>query len=112
MNSLKPHASFQVLIMSEESRLGREAIETPYALKQIDPGGRSRVVLPRGPRTYARQPDRQYRIERAVGETVLRMIGGDTLKPSVVSAVLDGVFEAMTPKTTVKCPGFIGELLM
>jgi DNA invertase Pin-like site-specific DNA recombinase len=35
MNSLKPRAPFQILIMSEESRLGREAIETAYALKQI-----------------------------------------------------------------------------
>src|SRR6266478_3660855 len=35
MNALKPHPPFQVLIMSEESRLGREAIETSYALKQI-----------------------------------------------------------------------------
>jgi len=35
MNTLKPKARFQVLIMSEESRLGREAIETAYALKQI-----------------------------------------------------------------------------
>jgi DNA invertase Pin-like site-specific DNA recombinase len=31
MNALKPRAMFQVLIMSEESRLGREAIETAYA---------------------------------------------------------------------------------
>jgi DNA invertase Pin-like site-specific DNA recombinase len=35
MNALKPRAPFQVLIMSEESRLGREQIETAYALKQI-----------------------------------------------------------------------------
>jgi DNA invertase Pin-like site-specific DNA recombinase len=35
MNALKPRAPFQVLVMSEESRLGREAIETPYALKQL-----------------------------------------------------------------------------
>lgn len=35
MTSLKPRPSFQVLIMSEESRLGRESIETSYALKQI-----------------------------------------------------------------------------
>jgi len=35
MNALKPKPSFHVLIMSEESRLGREAIETAYALKQI-----------------------------------------------------------------------------
>src|SRR5713226_8230526 len=35
MNALKPRPSFQVLVMSEESRLGREAIETAYALKQL-----------------------------------------------------------------------------
>jgi len=39
MNSLKPRAPFQVLIMSEESRLGREAIETAYALKQLVQAG-------------------------------------------------------------------------
>src|SRR5262245_58428387 len=35
MNALKPRAPFQVLIMSEESRLGRTQIETAYALKQL-----------------------------------------------------------------------------
>src|SRR5512132_2729377 len=35
MNALKPKPPFQILIMSEESRLGREQIETAYALKQI-----------------------------------------------------------------------------
>jgi DNA invertase Pin-like site-specific DNA recombinase len=39
MNALKPRPSFQVLIMSEESRLGREQIETAYALKQITDAG-------------------------------------------------------------------------
>ncbi len=39
MNSLKPRPRFQVLVMSEESRLGREAIETAYALKQLVTGG-------------------------------------------------------------------------
>jgi DNA invertase Pin-like site-specific DNA recombinase len=39
MNALKPRPRFQVLIMSEESRLGREAIETAYALKQIVTSG-------------------------------------------------------------------------
>jgi DNA invertase Pin-like site-specific DNA recombinase len=39
MNTLKPRAPFQVLIMSEESRLGREAIETAYALKQLVQAG-------------------------------------------------------------------------
>ena len=33
MNALKPRPPFHVLIMSEESRLDRELIETAYALK-------------------------------------------------------------------------------
>jgi len=39
MNALKPRPPFQALIMSEESRLGREAIETAYALKQLVTAG-------------------------------------------------------------------------
>jgi site-specific DNA recombinase len=39
MNALKPLAPFQALVMSEESRLGREALETAYALKQIVQAG-------------------------------------------------------------------------
>src|SRR5262249_36585323 len=39
MNALKPRPAFQILIMSEESRLGREQIETAYALKQITDAG-------------------------------------------------------------------------
>jgi DNA invertase Pin-like site-specific DNA recombinase len=39
MNALKPRPQFQALIMSEESRLGREAIETAYALKQLVTAG-------------------------------------------------------------------------
>jgi DNA invertase Pin-like site-specific DNA recombinase len=39
MNALKPRPGFQVLIMSEESRLGRESIEVAYALKQLAQAG-------------------------------------------------------------------------
>jgi DNA invertase Pin-like site-specific DNA recombinase len=39
MAALKPRAPFQTLVMSEESRLGREAIETAYALKQLVQAG-------------------------------------------------------------------------
>lgn len=39
MNALKPKPAFNVLVMSEESRLGREAIETAYALKQLVQAG-------------------------------------------------------------------------
>ena len=39
MNSLKPKPAFQSLIMSEESRLGREAIKTAYAMQQLMEAG-------------------------------------------------------------------------
>ena len=39
MNALKPKPPFQVLIMSGESRLGREQIQTAYALQQITDAG-------------------------------------------------------------------------
>jgi DNA invertase Pin-like site-specific DNA recombinase len=39
MNALRPRPAFQVLVMSEESRLGRESIETAYALKQLVQAG-------------------------------------------------------------------------
>jgi DNA invertase Pin-like site-specific DNA recombinase len=39
MNILKPKPPFQVLIMSEESRLGRESIETAYSIKRIVQAG-------------------------------------------------------------------------
>ena len=39
MNALKPRPLFQVLVMSEESRLGRESIKTAYALKQLIAAG-------------------------------------------------------------------------
>jgi DNA invertase Pin-like site-specific DNA recombinase len=52
MNVLEPRPAFQVLIMSEESRLGRESIETPYALKQIiDAGVRLFFYLEDGKRS-------------------------------------------------------------
>jgi len=39
LNALKPSPPFQMLVMSEESRLGREAIETGWTLKQIMDAG-------------------------------------------------------------------------
>ena len=39
MNALKPKPRFGVLIMSELSRLGREQIETAYAMKQLSVAG-------------------------------------------------------------------------
>ena len=59
MNSLKPRPSFQVLVMSEESRLLRKAIETAYALKQLVQAGVRVFFYLERPRAGAGQPDRQ-----------------------------------------------------
>jgi hypothetical protein len=39
INALSPRPPFQVLVMSEEGRLGREQIETTYPLKQLITAG-------------------------------------------------------------------------
>jgi DNA invertase Pin-like site-specific DNA recombinase len=39
MNALKPRPPFHALVMSEESRLGREQIQTAFALQQITDAG-------------------------------------------------------------------------
>lgn len=39
LSALKPKPLFQVLIVSEESRLGRESIETAYVIKQLVTAG-------------------------------------------------------------------------
>ena len=39
MNALKPRPPFQVLIVSDLDRLGRESIETSYAIKQLNVAG-------------------------------------------------------------------------
>jgi site-specific DNA recombinase len=62
MNALKPRAAFQVLVMSEESRLGREAIETAYALKQL---------LTAGVRVFFYLEDRERTLESATDKILL-----------------------------------------
>ena len=57
MNALKPRPPFDVLIMSEESRLGREQIET--GAQADHHGGRAGVLHPGRAGAHARQPDRQ-----------------------------------------------------
>jgi len=62
MNALRPRPPFHVLIMSEESRLGREAIETSYALKQI---------LDAGVRVFFYQEDRERTLDSATDKVLL-----------------------------------------
>jgi DNA invertase Pin-like site-specific DNA recombinase len=65
MNALKPaRPPFQVLIMSEESRLGREAIETSYALKQL---------IDAGVRVFTYLDDRERTLGSALDKVMLSL---------------------------------------
>ncbi|MCS6291148.1 MAG: recombinase family protein [Nitrospira sp.] len=64
MNALKPRPLFHVLIMSEESRLGRESIETSYALKQI---------MDAGVRVFFYLEDRERTLDNAMDKVMLSL---------------------------------------
>ncbi|MCG3777233.1 MAG: hypothetical protein JW395_4109 [Nitrospira sp.] len=66
MNSLKPRPIFQFLVMSEESRLGREQIQTAYALKQI---------IDAGVRMFFYLEDRERTLESALDKMMLSLTG-------------------------------------
>jgi site-specific DNA recombinase len=64
MNTLKPRPPFQVLIMSEESRLGRESIETSYLMKQI---------LDADVRVFFYLDDRERTLDNALDKVLLSL---------------------------------------
>lgn len=64
MNALKPRPSFDVLVMSEQSRLGRESIETAYALKQL---------IAAGVRVWVYLDDRELSLESATDKIMLSL---------------------------------------
>ena len=64
MNDLKPKPAFQVLIISEESRLGREAIETAYAMKQL---------VSAGVRVFLYMEDRERTLDSATDKIMLSL---------------------------------------
>lgn len=66
MNTLKPRPAFQFLVMSEESRLGREQIETAYALKQI---------MDAGVRVFFYLEDRERTLDSALEKMMLSLTG-------------------------------------
>jgi site-specific DNA recombinase len=66
MNALKPTPPFQILIMSEESRLGREQIQTAYALQQI---------MEAGVRVFYYLEDRKRTLDTAMDKVMLSLTG-------------------------------------
>jgi DNA invertase Pin-like site-specific DNA recombinase len=66
LNTLRPRPPFQVLLMSEESRLGREQIETAYVIKQI---------LDAGVRLFDYLDDRERTLDSATEKVLLSLAG-------------------------------------
>jgi site-specific DNA recombinase len=64
MSALKPKPPFQVLIMSEESRLGREAIQVSYAFKQI---------IDSGVRLFFYMTDQERKLDNALDKMMLSL---------------------------------------
>lgn len=64
MNALKPRPPFQTLIMSEESRLGREAIQSSYAFKQI---------IDSGVRIFFYLTDQERKLDNALDKVMLSL---------------------------------------
>jgi site-specific DNA recombinase len=64
MNSLTPRPPFQVLVMSEESRLGREQIEVSSALKQL---------IQAGVRVFSYLTDSERTLNSAVEKAMLAL---------------------------------------
>jgi DNA invertase Pin-like site-specific DNA recombinase len=72
MNSLKPRARVQVLVMSEESRLGREAIQTAYTLKQL---------VQAGVRVFFYLEDRERTLDSPMDKVMMALAGfGDEVE--------------------------------
>ena len=66
LNTLRPRPPFQVLVMSEESRLGREQIETAYVVKQI---------LDAGVRVFYYLTDQERTLDSATEKVLLSLAG-------------------------------------
>jgi site-specific DNA recombinase len=64
LNALKPRPPFDVLIVSEESRLGRETIETAYVLKQL---------ITAGVRVFSYLEDRERTLNNATEKFMLSL---------------------------------------
>jgi site-specific DNA recombinase len=65
LNALRPRPAFDVLVMSEESRLGRESIETAGTLKQITDAG---------VRCFFYLEDRERTLETATDKVMLSLV--------------------------------------
>ena len=91
MNALAPRPPFQALVMSEESRLGREQIETAYALKQItDAGVRVFFYLDDRERTLDSPTDKMLMAVNAYANELKRVKDGQTVFDNAAAKAAKG----------------------
>ena len=97
MNALKPKPSFEVLIMSEESRLGRESIETAYALKQITDAG---------VRVFFYLEDRERKLDNAMDKMMfsLASFGAELEREKCRQRTHDAMRRKAERKEVIGCP--------
>jgi DNA invertase Pin-like site-specific DNA recombinase len=97
MNSLKPKPPFNVLVMSEESRLGRESIETAYALKQITDAG---------VRVFFYLEDRERKLDSAMDKVMLSLatFGAEVEREKCRQRTHDAMRRKAERKEVIGCP--------
>ncbi len=97
MNALKPRPSFQVLIMSEESRLGRESIETAYSLKTITDAG---------VRVFFYLEDRERKLDSAMDKVMfsLASFGAEVEREKCRQRTHDAMRRKAERKEVTGCP--------
>ncbi len=66
LNALKPRPPFQALVMTEDSRLGRESIESAYVLKQI---------VESGVRVFLARDDIERKLDSAMDKIMVSLAG-------------------------------------
>ena len=97
MNALKPRPPFDILIMSEESRLGRESIETAYSLKTITDAG---------VRVFFYLEDRERKLDSAMDKVMfsLASFGAEVEREKCRQRTHDAMRRKAERKEVIGCP--------
>jgi site-specific DNA recombinase len=96
MAAIKPHAPFQVLIMSEESRLGREQTRTQYALLEI---------VEAGVRVFFYLEDQERKMDTATDKLIsmIKNFGGEFERERTSQRVHDRLLQKARALHVVGC---------
>lgn len=96
MSALKPKAPFQILIMSEESRLGREQTRTQYALLEI---------VEAGVRVFFYLEDQERKMDTATDKlmSMIKNFGGEFEREKTSQRVHDKLLQKARALHVVGC---------